>query len=198
VPNGGVNLTGFHLRGTLLTYSFKTLTGIQVPFLKILLLAIISSSACASEKTASLVGSPWVSSCSPTGEPAQKNCSLERAIYMNNEGKTQILTLSIEILKNEQGAILRFLTPLGVLLPLGLGFEISDQKSSKAPYIYCDTKGCYSQIILGQELLQSLLLSKSLTISYNHIKNNNDLVRFSIELGDLKIKLSDMATQIGR
>ena len=164
--------------------------------LAILFFGLIFNSAHANpvDEQLSLLGSPWFQKCPKENERATKNCVIEQSIYLANESKTRLATIGIEVLKGGQEALLRFMVPLEVLLPLGLNFEISEKKTIKGFYLFCDVNGCYSQIKLDKEGLQNLMASKTFIVTYSHLKsaNKNNEVRLALEATDLSIKIKDL------
>jgi invasion protein IalB len=148
----------------------------------------------AAEGDITLLGSPWFQKCPAKNEQAQKNCVIERTIYLANESKTKLATINIEVLKGAQEALIRFMVPLETLLPLGLTFEIPEKNTLKGLYLFCDVNGCYSQIKIDKDGLQNLMTSKTFVITYGHLKsaNNNKEVKLVVDVGDMNIRIKEL------
>ena len=86
--------------------------------------------------------------------------SSEQCIMMQNvvaEDRTD-LGLSVVILKtaDRKAEIMRVLAPLGVLLPTGLGLYIDKKDNGRAYFKQCFSDGCYAEVILEQQLIETL------------------------------------------
>ncbi len=93
--------------------------------------------------------------------------SSEQCIMMQNvvaEDRTD-LGLSVVILKtaDRKAEIMRVLAPLGVLLPTGLGLYIDKKDNGRAYFKQCFSDGCYAEVILEQQLLDTLRNGKEAT-----------------------------------
>src|SRR5690606_35642940 len=64
---------------------------------------------------------------------------------------------------DDKAQILRVLAPLGVLLPTGLGLKIDGKDMGRAYFVRCYQDGCYSEVILETELLETLRNGESAT-----------------------------------
>ncbi len=86
--------------------------------------------------------------------------SSEQCIMMQNvvaEDRAD-LGLSVVILRtaDRKAEIMRVLAPLGVLLPTGLGLYIDKKDNGRAYFKQCFADGCYAEVILEQQLLDTL------------------------------------------
>ncbi len=75
------------------------------------------------------------------------------------------LGLSVVILKtaDRKAEIMRVLAPLGVLLPTGLGLNIDKKDNGRAYFKQCFSDGCYAEVILEPQLLDTLRTGKDAT-----------------------------------
>lgn len=86
--------------------------------------------------------------------------SSEQCIMMQNvvaEDRAD-LGLSVVILKtaDRKAEIMRVLAPLGVLLPTGLGLYVDKKDNGRAYFKQCFSDGCYAEVILEQQLIDTL------------------------------------------
>lgn len=90
----------------------------------------------------------------PAGAP-EEQCALMQNVIAEDRPE---VGLSVVVLKtaDEEARILRVLAPLGVLLPNGLGLNIDGEDIGRAYFVRCFTDGCYAEVILEDELLQTL------------------------------------------
>ena len=73
--------------------------------------------------------------------------------------------LSVVVLRTADGEadIMRVLAPLGVLLPNGLGLDVDGKDIGRAYFVRCFQDGCYAEVILQGELLETLRNGKTAT-----------------------------------
>ena len=66
--------------------------------------------------------------------------------------------LSVIVLEtaDNKARMLRVLTPLGVLLPNGLGLYIDENNKGRAYFVRCFQDGCYAEVILEESLFEDL------------------------------------------
>jgi len=62
---------------------------------------------------------------------------------------------------DNKAEILRVLTPLGVLLPNGLGLYVDGKDIGRAYFARCFEDGCYAEVILEKPLLDTIRAGKS-------------------------------------
>jgi len=70
--------------------------------------------------------------------------------------------LSVVVMKtaDKQARILRVLSPLGVLLPRGLGLRIDDADMGATSFIRCLPNGCVSEVLMDDTLINQLRSGK--------------------------------------
>lgn len=73
--------------------------------------------------------------------------------------------LSVVILRtaDRKSLFLRILTPLGILLPPGLGLYIDEKDIGNAYFTRCFNDGCYAEVVLVDKLLEQFKSGKSAT-----------------------------------
>ena len=66
--------------------------------------------------------------------------------------------LNVMVFKTADGQakLLRIITPLGVLLPSGLGLKVDAEDIGRAGFVRCITGGCVAEVIMEEELLNKL------------------------------------------
>lgn len=94
---------------------------------------------------------PWSVLCdTPPG------AQIEQCVMMQNvvaEDRPDV-GLSVIVLKtaDNKARMLRVLTPLGILLPNGLGLYIDEANKGRAYFVRCFQDGCYAEVILEDSL----------------------------------------------
>lgn len=61
----------------------------------------------------------------------------------------------------------RLITPLGAFLPKGVGYKLDEGKEGQAPFLFCEPRGCMTELTLNAEMLGKLKAGKKLQVSYN-------------------------------
>ncbi|WP_316859393.1 invasion associated locus B family protein [uncultured Cohaesibacter sp.] len=97
----------------------------------------------------------WEIRCdTPPGAPSEQ-CALMQyvtAADRDNVGLTVIVLKTAD----QSARILRVLTPLGVLLPHGLGLKIDTTDVGRAGFVRCLPQGCIAEVIMDEKLINLL------------------------------------------
>ena len=104
----------------------------------------------------------WSVICDTPGGSASEQCALMQNVVAEDRPE---VGLSVVILKtaDNQAEILRVLAPLGVLLPNGLGLNVDGNDIGRAYFVRCFQDGCYAEVILEPQLLETLKTGKAAT-----------------------------------
>lgn len=97
----------------------------------------------------------WSIVCDEQAGAPDEQCALMQNVIAEDRPE---VGLSVVVLKtaDDQARILRVLAPLGVLLPNGLGLNVDGDDIGRAYFVRCFTDGCYAEVILEDELLETL------------------------------------------
>lgn len=102
----------------------------------------------------------WSMVCStPPGATAEQ-CAMMQNVVAEERPE---MGLSVVVFRtaDNKAEILRVLTPLGVLLPNGLGLYVDGKDIGRAYFARCFEDGCYAEVILEQQLLETFKTGKS-------------------------------------
>ncbi|ASV85905.1 MULTISPECIES: invasion associated locus B family protein [Ochrobactrum] len=104
----------------------------------------------------------WAILCDTPAGAKTEQCALIQNVVA---AKRPELGLSVVVLKtaDNKARILRVLAPLGVLLPNGLGLNVDGKDIGRAYFVRCFEDGCYAEVILEDELLNTFRNGKSAT-----------------------------------
>jgi invasion protein IalB len=104
----------------------------------------------------------WSVICSTPAGAASEQCALMQNVVAEDRPE---VGLSVVVLRtaDNKAEILRVLTPLGVLLPNGLGLNVDGKDIGRAYFARCFEDGCYAEVILEQPLLDTLKTGKAAT-----------------------------------
>jgi len=97
----------------------------------------------------------WQVTCHTPPGAKEETCGLVQRVEDENRPN---VALTIVFYKSigENKKMLRVQTPLGVLLPTGLGLKIDDKDVGNAPFVKCTRRGCVAEVVLGDELMNKL------------------------------------------
>jgi invasion protein IalB len=104
----------------------------------------------------------WSIICdTPAGATAEQCVMMQNVIA---EDRPE-MGLSVVVLRtaDNKAQILRVLAPLGVLLPNGLGLNVDGKDIGRAYFVRCFADGCYAEVILEQQLIDTLKKGTSAT-----------------------------------
>lgn len=140
-------------------HSFRTL----LPALAAALLLAVTMPAGAQQNgTVRSTHGAWSIICdTPPGASAEQCAMMQNVIA---EDRPEV-GLSVVVLRtaDNKAEILRVLAPLGVLLPNGLGLNVDGKDIGRAYFVRCFQDGCYAEVILEEQLLETLRTGESAT-----------------------------------
>ncbi|WP_210200719.1 invasion associated locus B family protein [Cohaesibacter gelatinilyticus] len=97
----------------------------------------------------------WEIRCDTPPGARSEQCALMQyvtAADRDNVGLTVIVLKTAD----KTARILRVLSPLGVLLPHGLGLRVDDTDVGRAGFIRCLPQGCIAEIVMDDKLIKLL------------------------------------------
>ncbi|WP_062011261.1 invasion associated locus B family protein [Aureimonas sp. AU4] len=126
------------------------------------LLLLCATAAGAQTGTVKSQHGAWAVVCDQPAGAAGEQCALLQNVVAEDRPE---VGLSVLVLKTADGRaqILRVLAPLGILLPNGLGLYVDNKDIGRAQFVRCFEDGCYAEVILEDNLRQTLSTGKSAT-----------------------------------
>ena len=97
----------------------------------------------------------WSMVCDTPPGASSEQCALMQNVVAQDRAE---VGLSVVVLRtaDKESEIMRVLAPLGVLLPNGLGLNVDGKDIGRAYFVRCFQDGCYAEVILQGELLETL------------------------------------------
>lgn len=134
----------------------KMLFPFAAPFLGALIAAsaITSASAQQNGDIRSEHGA-WSIVCDTPAGAESEQCAMMQNVIAEDQPEVGLSVVVIKTADN-QAEILRVLAPLGVLLPNGLGLNVDGEDIGRAYFVRCFQDGCYAEVILEEELIDTL------------------------------------------
>jgi invasion protein IalB len=104
----------------------------------------------------------WSIICDTPPGASSEQCAMMQNVIAEDRPE---VGLSVVVLRtaDNKAEILRVLAPLGVLLPNGLGLNVDGKDIGRAYFMRCFQDGCYAEVILEKQLLETLRTGTSAT-----------------------------------
>jgi invasion protein IalB len=112
--------------------------------------------------TVKSVHGDWEIRCDTPPGSSGEQCALMQFVLAEDRDNVG-LTVIIVKTADKKARILRVLAPLGVLLPNGLGLNVDGKDIGRAYFVRCFQDGCYAEVILEKQLLDTLKTGQSAT-----------------------------------
>lgn len=104
----------------------------------------------------------WQIRCDTPAGAQNEQCVLMQ--FVTAEDRDNVgLTVIVLKTADKQARIMRVLAPLGVLLPSGLGLQVDANDMGRAGFVRCLPNGCVAEVILENELLDTLRVGSTAT-----------------------------------
>ena len=102
----------------------------------------------------------WSMVCSTPAGATAEQCAMMQNVVAEERPE---MGLSVVVFRtaDNKAEILRVLTPLGVLLPNGLGLYVDGKDIGRAYFARCFEDGCYAEVILEKQLLDTFKNGKA-------------------------------------
>ncbi len=121
----------------------------------------------------------WSSSCNSQTVSSSKVCVLEKHMFYDKSLTKKMISIAFRTASSEP-VVMTIVSPLGSLIAEGVEVEIQGLRNKKLPFIFCDQRGCVSQIQLTEELLAGLQKQKSIQMKYQLLNSSKAVVAFDI------------------
>lgn len=144
-----------------------------------LIFLLLASNANANDVKQEAYLSEWVSSCSSPTVTSNKICTLERHLFYDKTMSKKMVSIGFRTAVSEP-VVLTIISPLGTLISEGVEVDIKGLTNKKLPFIFCDQRGCLSQVQLTEDLLATILKQKIIQLKYQLLNSNKAVVSFDV------------------
>ncbi len=104
----------------------------------------------------------WAIVCDTPPGASSEQCAMMQNVIAEDQPEVGLSVVIIKTADN-RAEILRVLAPLGVLLPNGLGLNVDGEDIGRAYFVRCFQDGCYAEVILEEQLINTLSNGESAT-----------------------------------
>ncbi len=109
----------------------------------------------------------------------------------SGEDKRQILYLGVGYIPNKDGELFAFaVTPLGSILPPGVGINIDEKEKFGGAYAFCIPMGCQAEIKLTDAQVKALKSGKSMEVLFRLM--GQGVVKIPLELKGFSAALNSL------
>ncbi len=160
-----------------------------VPFLGAIAASVLTVSPVQAQGAVRSVHGDWEIRCdTPPGAPSEQ-CALMQYVTASDRDN---VGLTVIVLKtaDKSARILRVLTPLGVLLPHGLGLKVDSTDVGRAGFVRCLPQGCIAEVIMDDKLVS--LLGKGKTATFIVFQTPEEGIGIPIDLNGFQAGFSQL------
>jgi invasion protein IalB len=97
----------------------------------------------------------WQLRCDIPPNQTTEQCALVQAVVDESDPQVGMTVIVLKAPDNK-GRLMRVVTPLGVLLPSGLGLKIDDTDIGRAGFVRCMQQGCVAEVVMDDNLIKQL------------------------------------------
>lgn len=135
---------------------------LQVPLLLSAVMSMLMPASAQQSGNVRSTHGEWAIVCDTPAGASSEQCVLMQNVMAEDRPE---VGLSVVVLKtaDNKAEILRVLAPLGVLLPNGLGLNVDGKDIGRAYFVRCFQDGCYAEVILEEQLIETLRGGESAT-----------------------------------
>ncbi len=142
----------------------------------------------------------WATRCDTNPKNAkQKECHAFVDVRIGEDGKQRVLYLGVGYIpKKTDGSMFMFaITPLGTILPAGLGVDIDNSGKAKfgGPFIFCVPLGCQAEMPLKAENLKALKSAKEMEVAFKHAGKGD--IKVPVKLDGFSAAIAALPKQKG-
>jgi len=120
----------------------------------------------------------WSTRCLTNPQNQKDVChafvEIERSLSGDDaDKKARVLLLNIGYHPKGEGMLVVALAPLGVVLPVGIGYQVDDGSKFGGPFAFCVPYGCQSDLLLDEQKLEEIKNGKVLKVFFTGIRQGN-------------------------
>ena len=125
----------------------------------------------------------WISNCSSNSNENEKNCTLERSLFIDNERKKKLITIAMKTKSSSENVRFVLVSPLGTLVQSGVKIGFDDKLISEKAYGFnvCQVIGCITTMMVKKETLEKFKKSSYLNLEYIGSKSQKIEIKFSLD-----------------
>ena len=137
----------------------------------------------ANEKSSKIYEGKWIINCSSKSKENEKECALERSIFIDQEMKKKLITIIMQTKLPSKNVRFVLISPLGTLIPSGvrIGFDGKFISEKRYGFNICQKIGCITSMMVKKETLDRFKKAKELNLEYVGANGQKINVNFSLD-----------------
>ena len=112
----------------------------------------------------------WKDKCFENSENSKKYCLLERGMFLDKKSEKRVITMIFRTSESTSDVLLTIISPLGTLIPKGFNVSLDNKplndKDKPYGFSHCTQNGCFTNIRIKKEKIQSFKKTKALNLVY--------------------------------
>jgi invasion protein IalB len=129
----------------------------------LLALTVGFSDTAAAQGAVRSVHGDWQIRCDTPPGAQNEQCALIQSVVAEDRPNVTLTVILLKIADMKSNLLRVIVTPLGVLLPAGLGLKIDDTDVGRAGYVRCLPNGCVAEVVMDDTLLKQLRSGQTAT-----------------------------------
>ena len=136
----------------------------------------------AKTKNLDLFVGKWITNCSSNSDQNNKNCTLERSLFIDQEKKKKLITIIMHTNTSSEAVRFTLISPLGTLIQSGVKIGFDNKLIRKNGYAFniCEKIGCITSMMVKKETLERFKKSDNLNLEYIGSKGQKIGIKFSL------------------
>ena len=124
----------------------------------------------------------WITNCSSNSDQNNKNCTLERSLFIDQEKKKKLITIIMHTNTSSEAVRFTLISPLGTLIQSGVKIGFDNKLIRKNGYAFniCEKIGCITSMMVKKETLERFKKSDNLNLEYIGSKGQKIGIKFSL------------------
>ena len=114
----------------------------------------------------------WVTRCVSDSRKSPLECSMEETLVLTNTGQL-VAAVAVKIKSDAEKPLMAIRVPAGISLQAGVNLQIDESKPEPVLLKTCDVQGCYGEMQLNSNQVETLKKGKQLRIAFKNLANSN-------------------------
>tara|TARA_Y100000591_G_scaffold331231_1_gene364486 strand:- start:278 stop:796 length:519 start_codon:yes stop_codon:yes gene_type:complete len=151
----------------------------------VLAITLLTFSSIASEsknENSDLFMGKWIINCLSDSNKNEKNCSLERSLFIDKEKQKKLITVIMQTNTSSQTVRFILISPLGTLIQSGVKIGFDNKLTSENAYAFnfCEKIGCITSMMVKEDTLERFKKSNNLDLEYVGTKGQKIEIKFNL------------------
>eukprot|EP01037_Dinobryon_pediforme_P009607 gene9607-9684_t len=106
--------------------------------------------------------SDWEMRCETPPGATRETCALVQSVAAEDRPNINLVVIAFKT-ADGKNRLMRIISPLGVLIPKGIGLRIDSADVGSTGFVRCLPTGCVAEVIMDDKLIEQLKVGKTAT-----------------------------------